>query len=1281
MKKIPTDFLSLITNAWMTPIMKRLDIEFPENIKEVQVFLQPLMDHLERYQRGSAEPPKLYVYLFHMFKHQILLMTTLQLVTLVMGAVKPLLIAQFLSYLDPSSTDPLWLNNVGYSLAVLIVISLIKPVLESITASLDQKLENRYWAAMCALIYKKTLKLSPFSRLKYEAGNIMNLYDRDVDRVYAGLTIVKNSLYPILLIMLNLIFLENLIGVAAIYPIILFFILLIPIGWLQVKGVSVDTGVNILADKRANLLGECFKSKIYLIADIKNIKFSNIEQYFSKRVMRNINDHAVIRTKTYLITRIKLSLIQALSTVLCCFTFVIYTLLGNELTPTVVFPTFLYLDGIAAQIQTLKDISSQFLGTYEGYQLMSNFLWAEEHQSFSQTSKDADVAIQLKKVDWKWYDSKYIKKLHDYQLEQKRHITKKKQEEFTLKENTDTFELKDLMLTIKKGSLVGVVGAVGAGKSTLFAGLTSGLKPIGKVIINGDIAYYTQEPWIISDDIKTNITFGKDLDYGNLEKIVKACGLVKDLNLLEDGIHSKLGESGINLSGGQKARVALARCLYANADIYLLDDPLAALDAYVGKQVFERAIKRELAGKTVLLATHQLQYMQQMDQILVLDQGKVIENGTFEELMDTENGVFKGMMANFSVESEQDDIAYVNELEELSRPLNKEITKIPEFVQPEKKQNDNIPFSLYKMIFRGIKSPLWFPMIAIGYVLNFAVEFIGLIVITAWANDSSRNTYYIELLLISTAARLIVFYLLNIGWYFGGLDNYKYFYAQSLKSIFNAPQYFFDENPSGRILNRFTLDLFALDHELFISMYNSIVIGLSFVGKNILVCFASPILVVLLLFAYSIIWHIRDIYDKATLDFRRYFALYQASGNAIKAETFTGLGTITFFDAGSSLFEQRFYNFFGKFSRWVAMIQYNQLWYKFRVAMINSVISIGIISAALLKNERSTYFSALVGLALTQSESCTLLLMDLILYMAFWKSYMNSFERVVEYMKETPQEGPRELPKDPQEKTWPSNGTVDIKNLTMAYHSKLNTDVIKNLSISIKAREKVGIVGRTGSGKSTLALAFFRILEPKSGSIIIDERDIAEMGLDALRRNLHIIAQEANIFPGTIRYNLCLDSSFGDEELWGALDMVGMKEFVSQLPDKLDHELTGKGNNLSAGQGQLLCLARALVKKPKLLILDEASSSIDGEADKLLQSVLRKSLRDTTIISIAHRLNTIADFDRVLVLDQGRLSEYDAPHILLQDEDSEFTKLVESSGSSNAAAIRQIAKSKYGEIQ
>ncbi|KAJ3253385.1 hypothetical protein HK103_000705 [Boothiomyces macroporosus] len=1210
MKRVPTDILSLIANSWITPESKKAasgeidsdpNVVLPETSKELMPTVEKFFGNIRKDIQRDATV-NLAVHMVEPYKIDLVLLACLQLIIVFISSIKPMLIAQFLLYLDPTYTGSIWFGSV-YCITVLLVVSVIlKPLLDSLCGSLLSKMECRFWNISYLIIYTKILNFSSTSRLKYDMGNIMNLFSRDLMRLLEGLKIIQNGFYPIFLIFVNFAFVYSLLGVTAVYSALFYFLTIIPVVLLNFTNTKYTTSKNILLDTRVNLLREILK-----------------KNYFSKALLANVDQCVKIGKRIYKVSRLQMTFTKTISTVLTGLTFIVYSLLGNTVSPAIIFPTYMYLDEICNQFSTLQFLFTNVLNTYEAYQIAKDFVLAEEKGSTSHTSEDPDVALELEKVTLKWSDSKYVKMAHDRKLKEMRYISKVKLEKMEYAEDKNTFELQNLNVTIKKGALVGIVGTVGAGKSTLFSGLVGELSNIsGKVTINGEIAYFTQEPWIMSDDIKSNIAFGRDVDFDRLEKVVKSCGMVKDLNAMKDGVYTKLGESGINLSGGQKARVALARCLYSDADIFLLDDPLAALDAYVGRQVFENAIKKELSNKTVLLATHQLQYMQQMDHIIVLDQCKVAESGSYEDLI-AKKGVFHSMMAQFHTEDAR-TATVIQETEQLSAPLDKKPENIVEFVKKEKKQTGNIPWSLYGKVFKGINTKVWFPIFGVLFILNFAVDFLGLLVITWWADDNTRNSYYERLLLATTIGRSVVFYILNVFWFLSGVDNYKFYFIQTYESIVQAPLYFHEETPIGRILTRFGMDMKALDHGIFVETYIAISFTLSFLGKSVFICLANPFLVVLLLIAYSIIIHIRKVYDGANLEFIRYYNLYDSSVDTFAVETLSGLTAIGTFPSATKLFNERFYQIFDKLGGWIALVRYNNSWYEFR---------------------------------------------------------MNSFQRIIEYINETPKEGAMELPTDPKDRSWPSAGAVEINSLCMAYHSKPEKHVISNLCISINPGEKIGVVGRTGSGKSTLALAFFRILEPKSGSIAVDGRDIAQLGLKTLRRSIDIIAQEANIFSGTVRYNLCLDSAFSDEELWQALELVGMKEYVSQLPEKLEHELIGGGSNLSAGQKQLLCLARVLIKKPKVLVLDEASSSIDGEADKLLQTVLRNTLKDTTIISIAHRLNTIADFDRVLVLDQGEMTEFDCPHVLLQDPSSEFSKLVESSGGANAQAIKDIARAAY----
>ncbi|KAJ3252529.1 hypothetical protein HK103_001430 [Boothiomyces macroporosus] len=1164
--RIRTDPFNLITNVWATPFLKKAAVGLqPEDFP-------PVLDRMQ-----DVEP----------------------------------LMNDYLDELDSYLKDR---NSKPPSLYT----HLFKVFYKEIIANTVVKLASLFTIAAKPFVIGK----------KYQGGNVMNYYSRDVDRVYTGLAIVYNALYPVIFIITNLVFLSFLVGLATVFAGVGYLVLLALIIGISFKTQYYMSKQNIMIDARINILRD-------MLNNIKNIKLSNIESYFHTQLQDNINEDMGYLYMAYLYGRITTALINAFSIILSSVSFVIFSVLGNTISPAIIFPAYLYLDAISSQVDSLRRVLASLLNVYEGYNLISDFLQAEEFKPIVGQPNNHANAIELDNVTWKWFDTEYTKKMHDWRMKQLR-LIKKANQEPDIQENMDTFALKNLSLQVRKGQLIGIVGKVGAGKSTLFAGLTNALDSMrGETLINGSIVYAPQEPWLMMHTIEANITFGKSLDSERLLKVVTACGLVHDLNSFKDGLQTKIGENGINLSGGQKARISLARCLYADADIYLLDDPLAALDSYVGRFVFENVIMNLLAEKTVLLATHQLQYMHKVDQVMVFEEGELVEYGKFSQLLNSD-GLFAKMMTDYTME----DVDETKVLELANEKLKVlEPGKPHEIIKQEKKHVGNIKLGLYKKIFAGMNSLWWYAGIATGFILNFVLEFLGLIILTLWSTDPNNSITYIKLLCAA---------------------------AIMLTSILHAPMYFFDETPIGRILNRFSNDMNVLNFQLFYSCFTSIQLILSFIGKSIIVCFASPFLIFLLLVSYSLIWLVRGIFDRASLEIKRWNSLNLSAVNVLLSESFSSVPTANLFKA-NEYFKEKFQSRIDAYVSANYMLFCNIYWYSFRVSMLNSIISIGIIVAAMLAPNHTLSFSAIVALALTQSDSCTSTLYILIATLASNKNQMNAFERVLEYCDDIDQEPSFDFPSD--KNNWIAYGRVEIKGLTVAYHSKPDLNVIKNLSLSIEPGMKVGVVGRTGSGKSTFASAFFRLVEFK-GSILIDGKDLKTVGLSSLRQNIYIISQEANLFPGTIRYNICLNSSFSDEAIWDKLEMVGLKEYVSELPDRLDFKIESKGKNLSLGQGQLLCLARALARKPKLLILDEASSSIDSESDRKLQRVIKDHLPETTVLSIAHRLYSIADYDKIIVLDAGEMVEYDTPFQLLQNPGSVFSKLVEATGYSTGEQIR-----------
>ncbi|KAJ3317012.1 ATP-binding cassette sub- C member 8 [Boothiomyces sp. JEL0866] len=475
----------------------------------------------------------------------------------------------------------------------------------------------------------------------YEAGYLISVYNRDLKRVQTALQLVYNGLSPLLYIIINLVLLYTIIGWNVAFSLVSLISIFLFCYFISAKANQMTVDTDIILDARMKVLRE-------VIGGIKNVKLSNMTLYYLEILDKSTDKYISRQSKLYIVSRIRGAASNATSVVLAAITFVAFYLTGHSIDPALVFPAYMYLNAIAAQVYLLNPMISDLLIVPEGFAILSDFLCSEEINLPVQREYKQGVAVKAVNVKWKWYDADYLKKMHDRRMDILRHGKKKKVDQSDLVENKDTFELAGVNLEIEQGSLVGIVGAAGSGKSTLFNGLVNELVPLeGEVYLNGKIAYATQQPWIMMDSIQSNITFGKPLEHEKLVECIQACGLVKDLNDLQDGMYTKIGENGINLSGGQKARVSLARCLYSDADIYLLDDPLAALDAYVGKQVFEQAIKQKLAKKTVLLATHQLQYMQHMDKIIVLENGRVAEHGSFKELLSKEDGIFSRMISSY----------------------------------------------------------------------------------------------------------------------------------------------------------------------------------------------------------------------------------------------------------------------------------------------------------------------------------------------------------------------------------------------------------------------------------------------------------------------------------------------------------------------------------------------------------------------------------------------------------------------------------------------------------
>ncbi|CAL1297888.1 unnamed protein product [Larinioides sclopetarius] len=911
----------------------------------------------------------------------------------------------------------------------------------------------------------------------------------------------------------------------------------------------------------------------------------------------------------------------------------------------------------------------------------------------------------------------------------------------------DAPALTNLNFRVKEGSLVAVVGQVGAGKSSLLSALLGDMvKWCGKVNVKGSVAYVPQQAWIQNATLRKNVLFTQPYDEKKYKTVLEACALAQDLEILPGGDMTEIGEKGINLSGGQKQRVSLARAVYSDADIYYLDDPLSAVDAHVGKHIFEQVIGSTgiLQKKTRILVTHRISVLPEVDTIIVLQEGKVSEMGSYKELL-AKKGAFADFLIQFLQEAAGDteEIILPDELNliqeiaatvgappEITRQLSKisdggsdsdsvtskakrgsslsiaeageglrrrtksmfdtpekrsgkkskDVSKHPAMDRRQSSKPEAAGTKLTEkesMQVGSVKSSVYFDYVKSYGYWNFFFTFICYILsngfsvgsslwLSVWSNDSlnpeaAADTHLRNVRLgaySGLGAGEIVFTLItSILMNLACLRAAKILHDGMLEHVMRAPMSFFDTTPLGRILNRFSKDIDTVDVTIRFNIRMVFIQGFRALGAVIVICLETPLFLVACLPLVVLYYFLQKFYIPTSRQLKRLESTTRSPVYSHFSETVTGASSIRAYEASNQFMRhsnnlvdinnESYYPSLGA-SRWLS-IRLEFLGY--------TIVFLSALFAVFL---RDTLSPGIAGLAVSYALQITGILNMLVRATADVETNIVAVERCLEYTK-TPVEAEwsnRETKPDP---TWPHQGQINFDHYATRYREGLEL-VLKDISCVIKPNERCGIVGRTGAGKSSMTLALFRIVEAANGKICIDGIHIAKLGLHDLRNKLTIIPQDPVLFTGTLRTNLDPFGAYSDDALWQSLEQAHLKNFVSALEKGLDHEVAEGGENLSVGQRQLVCLARALLRKTKVLILDEATAAVDVETDELIQSTIRTQFSDCTVITIAHRLNTILDYDKVIVLSKGEIVEMDKPEELLKNENSIFYAMAKDAG-------------------
>ncbi|XP_021755169.1 putative ABC transporter C family member 15 isoform X1 [Chenopodium quinoa] len=1248
--------LDLVTFSWLNPLFvigKKKPLEqdeIPEvDVKDSAAFLsQCFNENLKqaKEEEGITNSTSVYKAIFQLAWKKAAVNALFAVISAFASYVGPYLINDFVVFLSEKKHSSL---KTGYLLALgFLGAKVVETIAQRQWIFGARQLGLRLRAAMISQIYQKGLMLSCQARQSHTSGEIMNYMSVDVQRISDFVWYVNTLWMLPVQISLAIYVLHTSLGLGSLAGLAATLVVMscnIPLTRTQKKYQS-----KIMDAKDARM-----KATSEILRNMKSIKLQAWDNQFRHKLesLRNIESSWI--WKSLRLGAVGAFIFWGSPTFISIITFGACLLMGIPLTAGSVLSALATFRMLQDPIFSLPDLLNVVAQAKVSADRVSSYLQGEEIQqdAVKFVSKDKTpyaIDIEGGKLSWD--------------------------------PNSETPTLDNINLQVTRGMKVAICGTVGSGKSSLLSGLIGEIPKIsGTVKISGSKAYVPQTPWILTGNIKENILFGSPYDAAKYDRTVKACALLKDFELFPQGDLTEIGERGINMSGGQKQRIQIARAVYQDADIYLLDDPFSAVDAHTGTQLFQECLMEVLGDKTIFYVTHQVEFLPAADLILVMQDGKISEAGTFKELLKQNIGfevlvgahsqaldsVLKvegasGRTSKISlpqnVQSSAEQIQTRDEEEEKLSPEMKE--KEGRLIQDEEREKGSIGKEVYWAYLTIVKRGILVPVIVLAQS-SFQVLQIASNYWMAWACPTSGDAapvaemdyvllVYAILSIISSICVLVRASVLA----YAGLSTAQKLFENMLHSVLRAPMSFFDSTPTGRILNRASSDQSVLDLEMAQRLGWAAFSMIQLLGTiAVMSQVAWEVFLIFIPVTAICIWY-KQYYIPTARELARLSEIQKAPILHHFGESLSGAATIRAFDQ-----KDRFINanlvLVDGFSRpWFHNVSAME-WLSFRLNQLsNFVFAFSLVLLVSLPD--GIINPSIAGLAVTYGINLNVLQASVIWNICNAENKMISVERVLQYT-ELNSEAPMIIDDCRPPNNWPTTGTITFQNLQIRYAEHLPS-VLKKITCTLPGMKKIGVVGRTGSGKSTLIQALFRIVEPKEGSIIIDDVDICKIGLHDLRSRLSIIPQDPTMFDGTVRINLDPLQQHSDNDIWEALDKCQLGDLVRAKEGRLESTVVENGENWSVGQRQLFCLGRALLKHSSVLVLDEATASVDSATDGVIQKIINQEFQERTIVTIAHRIHTVVDSDLVLVLSDGRIAEYDSPSKLLEREDSFFSRLV-----------------------
>ncbi|KFK38636.1 hypothetical protein AALP_AA3G140200 [Arabis alpina] len=1251
-------FLSQMSFSWMSPLITLGNEKIIDSKDVPQVDSSDRAENLFPVFRSKLEwddgerritTLKLIKALFLTVWRDILLSTLFAFVYTVSCYVAPYLMDNFVQYLNGH-------RQYKYQGYVLVTTFFVAKLVECQTRRhwffRGQKSGIRMRAVLVSMIYEKGLTLPCHSKQGHTSGEIINLMAVDTDRISAFTWYMHDPWILVLQLTLALWILYKSLGlgsIAAFPATVLVMLANYPFAKLEEKFQS-----NLMKSKDNRM-----KKTSEVLLSMRILKLQGWEMKFLSKILQLRYIEATWLKKFVYNTAAISSVLWTAPSFISATAFGACLLLKIPLESGKILAALATFRILQSPIYKLPETISMIVQTKVSLGRIASFLCLDDLQQDvveRLTSGSSEMAVEVSDASFSWDDSSPIP------------------------------TLRDVSFKVFQGMSVAICGTVGSGKSSLLSSILGEVPKIsGNLKVCGSKAYIAQSPWIQSGNVEDNILFGKPMEREWYKRVLEACSLNKDLEMLPFHDQTVIGERGINLSGGQKQRIQIARALYQNADIYVFDDPFSAVDAHTGSHLFKEVLLGILKYKTVIYVTHQVEFLPEADLILVMKDGQITQAGKYDEILESGTDFMELVGAHTDALATVDSYETTNKensttIEEKELPKDEEKLEKDsgkrrgQLVQEEEREKGKVGFTVYRKYLALAYGGALIPVILLVQIL-FQLLNIGSNYWMTWVTPVSKDVE----LPVSGFTLILVYVLLAIASSFcilvrallvamTGFKMATELFIQMHHRIFRASMSFFDATPMGRILNRASTDQSVADLRLPGQFAYIAIAAINILGIiGVMVQVAWQVLIIFIPVVAACAWY-RQYYISAARELARLTGISKSPWVHHFSETLSGITTIRSFDQ-----EPRFRSDVMRLCDCYSRLRFHSdgamEWLCFRLDLL-STIAFALSLVILVSSPEGVINPSFAGLAVTYALNLNSLQSTLIWTLCDVENKMISVERMLQYTN-IPSEPPLVIESTRPEKSWPSIGEITIRNLQVRYGPHLPM-VLHGLTCTFPGGLKTGIVGRTGCGKSTLIQTLFRIVEPTAGEIRIDGINILTIGLHDLRSRLSIIPQDPIMFEGTVRSNLDPLEEYTDDQIWEALDKCQLGDEVRKKELKLDSTVSENGQNWSVGQRQLVCLGRVLLKRSKVLVLDEATASVDTATDNLIQETLRQHFSDCTVITIAHRISSVIDSDMVLLLDEGLIKEHDSPARLLEDKSSSFSKLVAEYTSSSDSNLRTI---------